>query len=168
MLRLLVCLVLGVQLSCLRGAEPELTPPATSLLLLQVGDSQLRVITPTVLELLRISTKDPDPAPSEVWGFPDKNGGCTLPDTKQFAVTADSKPIQVAKVGFKRRVLYAPLKKRDLRIANYIYLQLASPIPENGAVEVLNPGNALWPSSVHFRAQAPELFPSPPLQLEGR
>ncbi|MDB6017943.1 MAG: hypothetical protein JWR19_2432, partial [Pedosphaera sp.] len=32
-----------------------------------VGDHQLRLITPTLLELELITTKNPDPAPATVW-----------------------------------------------------------------------------------------------------
>ena len=56
-----------------------------------------------------------------------------------FQVSSGGKQFDVIAAGFKRRVVYAPLKKRDLRIGNQLYLQLASPIKEGEAVEVKNP-----------------------------
>ena len=92
-----------------------------------VGDHQLRVITPTLLELTLITTKAPDPATVTQWNFVDASGNLTLPAASEFTVTANGQTMAVQAVGFKRRVLYAPLKYRDLRIGNYLYLQLASP-----------------------------------------
>src|SRR5262245_60204532 len=35
------------------------------------GDHALRIVSPTVLELTRLSTKQPDPAKMDVWNFVD-------------------------------------------------------------------------------------------------
>src|SRR5439155_26341601 len=87
------------------------------------GFHQLQVLSPTILELTLITSKQPDPARVIQWDFVDANQELHLPSLDQFAVRAGGTPVPVEAVGFKRRVLYAPLAKRDLRIANYLYLQ---------------------------------------------
>jgi len=95
-----------------------------------VGAHQLRILSPTLLELTLITTKKPDPATVTVWNFVGSDGKPRLPDAKEISVQVDGKSDAVSSVGFKRRVLYAPLKQRDLRIGNYLYLQLATPVAE--------------------------------------
>src|SRR5207302_7798550 len=41
-------------------------------------------------------------------------------------------------------VVYAPLRTRDLRIGNYLYLELASPVAEDQLVAVKIPDALLW------------------------
>src|SRR5437016_4991688 len=53
------------------------------------GDHALRVVSPNVLELTRLSTKRPDPAPMDVWNFGDANGNVSLPGAGQFAVVVN-------------------------------------------------------------------------------
>ena len=62
------------------------------------------------------------------------------------------KDIAVKAVGFRRRVIYAPFKHRDVRIGNYLYLQLGSGVPEGKDVEVKNPSHHLWPPALQFHA----------------
>ena len=80
-------------------------------------------------------------------------------------VTVAGTNCQVTAVGFKRRVVYAPLKKRDLRIGNYLYLQLAHPIPDNQKVEVRNPDTKLWPTNLHFATILEPLRWSPAIHV---
>lgn len=130
-----------------------------------VGFNELRVLTPRLLELTLLTTKPPPPAPVEQWDFVTEQGRCRLPKTREFVVSVGRKTISVQAVGFKRRVRYAPLKGRDLRIGNYLYLQLASAVPENQVVEVKNPGNKLWPATLRFTARAAPLRWSPVLHV---
>ncbi len=138
--------------------ERPLTLPA-------VGARQLRIITPTLLELTLITTKPPDPAPAREWNFVNPQGQPQLPAPQRFAVFAGTTQVPVTKLGFKRRVLYAPLKQRDLRIANYLYLALGQPLPENAAVEVKNPDHRLWSPEKRFTAQNDPLRWSPVLHV---
>lgn len=107
-----------------------------------VGDHQLRILSPDTLELTLITTKEPDPAPVTVWDFAGK-----LPPASDFQVLSSGKPVAVKSVGFKRRVLYAPLKERDLRIGNYLYLALNGTVRDGEVMEVkskhLPPGASL-------------------------
>jgi hypothetical protein len=110
-----------------------------------------------LLELVRVNTKEPDPAHVDSWDFVDVNGQFQAPATSAFAVTANGQPIAVQSVGFKRRPLYAPLARRDLRIENSLYLQLGSPIVDGQIVEVKNPSGTLWPMSLIFSNSADPL-----------
>jgi hypothetical protein len=130
------------------------TPNNNPLSLPPVGSGQVRVITPALLELTFISTKLPDPAPVREWNFVDSAGRLNLPPPEELAVYAGSERISVKRLGFKRRVLYAPFKQRDLRIANSLYLELTRPVNDNSSVEVKNPDQKLWKSDVGFVAKA--------------
>src|SRR6185436_8027345 len=87
-------------------------PTENPLLMPPVGWNELRIVSPTVLELTLITTKQPDPAPVEQWDFVHGEGRLQPPKPGEFEVRADNKGMTVSKVGFKRRVLYAPLKQR--------------------------------------------------------
>ena len=155
--RTILGLMLAGALHALGGADGNLP----SLALPEVAAHELRVITPTVLELTLVTTKQPDPAPVEQWNFVYGEGQLKLPSVTQFAVRTNDSPVTIKSVGFRRRVLYAPLRKRDLRIGNYLYLELATPIAQGSMVQVLNPDHALWPGSLKFTTQADDMSWSP-------
>ena len=117
------------------------------------GDFQLKVVTPDLLELELITTKEPDPARPEWWDFASDKGNLRLPSSKEMVVRTGGKERKIKALGFKRRVLYAPLKKRDLRIVNSLYLQLGERVGEGESVEVLNPMGTLWPTQYHFKVE---------------
>ena len=138
--------------------EPTLeTPP--------VGGYELRIVSPAVLELTLITTKAPDPAPVQLWNFVTTNGLLQLPAANAFAVKAGGHAVPVKGVGFRRRVIYAPLKERDLRIGNYLYLELVRAIGENQTVEVKNPDGTLWPAELNFGAVSSPLRWSPAIHV---
>jgi hypothetical protein len=137
--------------------QPAQLPP--------VGSYQLRILSPTLLELTLVTTKKPDRARPEQWNFVDEKETYHLPDPATFEVKAGGKKFTVKEVGFKRRVLYAPLKRRDLRIGNYLYLKLETPLTQNETVEVLNPGNKLWPGSLRFVAKVDPVRWSPVIHV---
>jgi hypothetical protein len=131
----------------------------------QVGDGTLHILTPTLLELKLITTKQPDPAMPTVWNLVNGSGQFVAPPAGAFAVTANGLPVGVAGIGFKRRPLYAPMAGYDLRIENSLYLQLASPIADSSAVAVKNPDGSLWTSSTKFVATADALRFSPAIHV---
>jgi hypothetical protein len=131
----------------------------------KVGDCTLHVLSPTTLELRMINLKQPDPATVTNWNFVDASGNFTAPALSQFAVTVNGSPVTATAVGFKRRPFYAPLAVRDLRLENNLILQLASAIPDGAAVEVKNPGGALWPSTMLFSITADPLRYSPAIHV---
>lgn len=130
-----------------------------------VGAHQLRILSPAILELTLITTKEPGSAPVTQWSFVDANGKAHLPGRNQFCVLTDGKTNDVQAVGFKRRVLYAPLKHRDLRIGNHLYLRLATAIKAGQSVRVLDPDGKLWPASTHFTAAADPLRWNPAIHV---
>jgi hypothetical protein len=105
----------------------------------EVGATQLRALSPTVLELTLITTKAPNATKVGQWDFADFSGHLHLPSASKMQVTAGGKTVPIHAVGFRRRVVYAPLATRDLRIGNYLYLELATPLPDGQSIEVTRP-----------------------------
>ena len=108
------------------------------------GDHQLRILSADTLELTMVTTKEPDPAKVTTWNFAPQ-----VPPASDFQVTVGGKPVPVKSVGFKRRVLYAPLVERDLRIGNHLYLVLGEGIRDRENVDVKSKH---WSASTQFKA----------------
>jgi hypothetical protein len=130
-----------------------------------VGSYQLRILAPTLLELTLVTTKPPDPAPLSQWDFVDAHGQPRLPGLRQFAVSADGHPIQVKRIGFKRRVLYAPFQTAGPAHRKLSLLGIVRAIGDNLMVAVQNPGHDLWPASLQFSAKNDPLRWSPVLHV---
>ncbi|GEM_PF-621042 len=141
----------------LNDADPAAMPA--------VGAYDLKVISSSILELTLVTSKDPDPARVREWDFVGDNFQLNAPATSEFSVWVDGQPIAVKTVGFKRRPLYAPLKQRDLRLGNYLYLELAQTINNGQTVEVKNPSGRLWTSARQFTAVADPLRWSPAIHV---
>jgi hypothetical protein len=163
--RLLAGSLVVACLCCSSARQEVLISDENPLAMPPVGAHQLRVLSPDLLELTLITTKKRDPAKITIWNFADLNGKAHLPGENEFSVQVDGKNDAIKSVGFKRRVLYAPLKERDLRIGNYLYLQLASPISDGQSVTVLNPNKKLWPEETHFSAKADPMRWSPAIHV---
>jgi hypothetical protein len=142
-------LFLGTALPCLAGDLPE-----NPLALPVPGSTTLRILSPTLLELTLITRKEPDPRPPPQWNFVDAQSRLQSPPPSAFLVKSDNRTLPVQAVGFRRRALYAPLKRRDLRLGNYLYLQLASPVADGETVQVQNPAQDLWSKDQSFSAVA--------------
>ena len=144
-------------------AQPQALPfPSVdepSLALPVPGSRELRLLSPSLLELTLITTNSP--SASNGWDFISAGGQLRLPDAREFEVKVAGENIPVRALGFRRRVLYAPLKQRDLRVGNSLYLQLTSPVPEDNTVEILNPPATLWPADVHLSTSSSPLRWSP-------
>jgi len=151
--------------SCGVSREPSRISDDEPLTLPQPGSYQLKVLSPTLLELTLITTKKPDPAGVDQWNFVANDGKEQLPKPEEVVVSADGKTVPAQAVGFKRRVLYAPFKQRDLRIANYLYLRLAEAVPSGKSVEVKNPNKKLWPENLRFVAANDPLRWSPAIHI---
>lgn len=113
----------------------------------------LRILTPSVLAITLVTTRTNENAPVEQWDFVHENFELTLPGASDFRVLAGATEIPVKQMGFRRRPLYAPLKHRDLRILDELYLILATEIPARGKVQVLNPSGKLWPAEWQLEAR---------------
>jgi hypothetical protein len=129
-----------------------------------VGDNELHILSPNLLELKLITTKAADPAPVTQWNFVN-NGNFTAPSASAFNVMVNGQSVTVTGVGFKRRPLSAPFESYDLRIENSLYLQLATPVSDNQAVQVRNPDTTLWPASTQFTATVNPLRYSPAIHV---
>lgn len=101
----------------------------------QDGDHKLRILSPHWLEMSRVYRKEEKEMPPKIWNFT----GDLLPKPGDFEVTINGKAAEVAEVGFKRRALFAPLRNRDLRVGNWLYLRLEQEIPEGAEVRVTSP-----------------------------
>ena len=162
--------VVNVSLTSITQTNPVSSnpPPATVknlLALPNVGEHQLRILSPTVLELQLITRKDPDPAQLATWNFVNASQQLTAPAASEFNVTANGQAIGVQTVSFKRRPIYAPLNTRDLRLENNLYLQLASPIAEGQTVQVRNPSGSIITSSMQFTNVASAMRYSPAIHV---
>jgi hypothetical protein len=131
-----------------------------------IGSHHLRLLSPTLLELTLITTKDPDPARAKQWDFVGDNFKPQLPTLQEFTVLVNGRPgTVVQKIGFKRRALYGPLKRRDLRIGNYLYLELTRPISDGQTVEVKNHTGRLWSKEVVFKTAADPMRWNPAIHV---
>ena len=136
------------------------------------GDHTLHILSPNLLELVLINTKAPGVAQVDSWNWVDANGKFIPPDTARIRVTVNGQPFAIAGVGFKRRPLDAPLANYDLRIANYLDLQvygsanllLDAGIADGQAVRVVNDGT-LWPTNWEFAAVADPRAYSPAVHV---
>src|SRR4051812_2365897 len=139
--------------NCATGSTSIGSPltDANPLAMPAVGDYGLRVLSPTLLELTLINSKDEDPARVPNWDFVSDTFALSLPATSSFTVTANGQAVAISSTGFKRRPIYAPVKQRDLRIGNNIYLKLSSPIADGAVVEVTNPSGNLWSAPTQFK-----------------
>jgi hypothetical protein len=101
-----------------------------SLSLPAVGDFTLRILTPSILEFTQISAKAKGP-----------------PQTPDFQVTVSGHAVKIESVGTKRRVVYAPLARRDLRIATEFYIRLADAIDLQGESQIVEVREPTGPTS---------------------
>src|SRR5258705_4589746 len=120
-------------------ADADIRTPRT-------GDHALRILSPNLLELFLVNTKQPDPAHVDSWDWVNDQYKFVSPDFSSVKVVVNGQTNILTGVGFKRRPLYAPLLTWDLRIGNHLYLQLGNAIPEDSSVQVLNNGK-LWPTN---------------------
>jgi hypothetical protein len=133
---------------------PSLAVPAN-------GERSLRILSPTVLEITAIVAGAENSPPDGPFPPPPTP---TLA-AADFSVSIDGAQAEVREVGFRRRVVYAPLKKRDLRIGNFIYLQLDRAIGENKSASVSYRGRVPWLASLRVAAKADPLRLSPAIHV---
>lgn len=130
----------------------------------QIGDHSLHILTPNLLELYLVNTKQPDPATVGTWNWVDGQQNLALPDMSSIVVLVNGQTNTVTVAGFKRRPLYAPLLYWDLRIGNWLYLELANSISNGASILVLNNGT-LWPTNMTFSAVADPLRFNPAIHV---
>jgi len=99
-----------------------------SLSLPAVGECTLLILSPSLLEFTRISTEEKDPAWTQLKNALGAPADKSPPVAPAFGISVGGQQVPFEAVGTKRRVLYAPLVRRDLRVATHYYLRLADPI----------------------------------------
>ena len=139
-------------------------PGEFSLALPSAGDRTLRVLSPTMLEVSWI-TGGTDASPEATsTGYELFTSLQSGENKKSLSVTVGGREVAVTKVGFKRRPVYAPLRTRDLRVGNALYLRLAEPVAENQPVTVAV-SDARFPSSSPLSARLDPLRLSPAIHV---
>lgn len=128
------------------------------------GDHSLHILSPNLLELVRVNAKQPAPARVDSWDWVNDQGVFVSPDLTRIKVIVNGQTNNVAGVGFKRRPLYAPLAGWDLRIENKLYLQLSNAISVSQSVQVINDGT-LWPANMKFEAVTDPLRYNPAIHV---
>ncbi len=128
------------------------------------GDHSLHILSPNLLELVLVNTKQPQPARVDSWDWVNDQGYFVSPDLSRVKVIVNGQTNIVTGVGFKRRPLYAPLAAWDLRIENHLYLQLSNPLSDGQPVQVVNDGT-LWPTNMQFAAVTDPLRCSPAIHV---
>jgi hypothetical protein len=153
------CLSIFIVLTgCTRAANSQSVGPRS-------GEATLTILSPDLLELSLITVKEPDPARVPQWDFVNDKFEFQTPDVSQVVVKSGDQKIGVKKIGFKRRPIYVGFKKRDLRVGNYLYLELEKPIPEGAAVEVTNPDGKLWRAGQKFSSKAAPMRFNPAIHV---
>ena len=112
--------VLVFLLAASAGARPATDDTFVS----PVGSSQLRVVSPTLVELRLVTQEDPLPQ---------------APPPDRVDARVDGRRAGVTRVGLRRRVVYAPLRTRDLRVSTSLLFALAQPLPEGGLLRMSLP-----------------------------
>jgi hypothetical protein len=151
-------------LFCLLNRAHATDPVNPVLQIPEPGDNALHILSPNVLELFLMNTKQPDPATVDSWNWTDTNDDFTPPDMSSVQVIINGQSCSPSAIGFKRRPLYAPQADWDLRIANELYLQLTNSISPGQSVEVINDGT-VWPTNLLFAAAASPLRYNPAIHV---
>ncbi|MCB1096122.1 MAG: glycoside hydrolase family 9 protein, partial [Verrucomicrobiae bacterium] len=118
------------------------------------GSHELRVITPTLLEVYIVSERD---------GFAKRPTFCdwvddeadvipgAIPVATDLEVTVDGTVTAVVATGFKRHVRFAPIGQSKFVMENFVYIELGSSIGTGATVAVTSP-TAKWPSTFFLSA----------------
>ena len=130
----------------------------------QPGEHGLRILSPNLLELIRVNTKQPAPARVDSWDWVNDSGTFVPPDLSSIRVIVNGQTNTVTAVGFKRRPLYAALEAWSPRIGNYLYLRINSAIQPGQSVQVINNGT-VWPTSFNFATVADPMRYSPAIHV---
>ena len=154
----------GLSILLLARSSSAVIPLARDIQTPAIGDHTLYILSPNLLELFLVNTKEPDPARVDTWDWVDDQQTFITPNLTSIHITVNGQTNHITDIGFKRRPLYAPFLVWDLRIGNRLYLELANPIPEGASVEVTNDGK-LWPTNLVFSGVAGPLRYNPAIHV---
>lgn len=119
------------------------------------GAHELRIITPSLIEVYIVSSRD---------GAANRPTFCDWVDDSTSLLNADAPSISdievkidgvlatISDLGFQRRVRFAPQNETEFRMENSLYLALSAAISNSSTVTVENPAGDKWPSDFVFTA----------------
>jgi hypothetical protein len=140
--------------------------PLTSAAVPAAEAPRLRVVSPHWLELEQNQVRLPDGVGvTQPWNLVIPAASVAMPAAGQFTVTVAGQPVPVRHVGFKRRAVSAPLDHRELRVASWLYLELAEPVPSHAEVRVRNPDRSVWAVDREVVARADPFRTSPVIHV---
>lgn len=155
-------------------AQTRTAVDTESLALPTPGERTLRILSPTLLEVTVITRQEPASTLKKLQSALPHAPVAPESALKTLEVTVDGQPAKVAATGWKRRAAYAPIARRDLRVATQLYLRLAAPIDLSGepkTVVVRDPSGALGEatekSSLTVRSDPLRLSPAIHVNQEG-
>ncbi len=145
-LRSALCLCLTLAAPIPLCAQTRAAGDDQALALPVPGERTLRILSPTWLEITVITGQEPASTLKKIQAA--LGAGPVAPERGRQAleVTVDGRAAIVSATGWKRRAVYAPIARRDLRVATWLYLQLATPLDFSGepkVITVLDPSGAL-------------------------
>src|SRR6266404_4707431 len=155
-----------IALLCLQRALAGDVPGA-DLRIPKAGDYALNILSPNLVELVRVNTKQSEQAPVDSWdwvGWVNNQWAFVPPGMSSVKVIVNGQTNNITGVGFKRRPLYAAFPNWDLRIGNQLYLRLSNRIADGASVQVMNNGT-VWPTNLLFTAVADPLRYSPAIHV---
>lgn len=129
----------------------------------ETGESGLRVLSPTILEVARVNTQ-PANGSVDSWDFV-SDGSFVAPAPSSIAVEIDGESVTASIFGFRRRPLYAPLATYDLRIDNRVFIELDTAVPDGATVTLTTSGWGDSSSPVTYTTEAAPLRRSPALHV---
>src|SRR5690349_15736982 len=97
----LLTLLLVQSASAAIPSAADIQPPA-------IGDHALRIISPTVLELSLVNTKQPDPATVDTWNWVNGEQAFVPPSLANLHIRVNGQQVTFSGVGFKRRPVFGP------------------------------------------------------------
>ncbi|MEM7386827.1 MAG: glycoside hydrolase family 9 protein, partial [Verrucomicrobiota bacterium] len=128
---------------------------------LESGAHELRILTPSILELFIVSEQDGGNGRPSFLDWIDETAQPpvvkeSFPAPEALQVRSGGRELPILEISFVRRVLYAPLtdpgERFPVRLGNSLFLRLEGSVEENDQVEVQDSEGVLWPAGFHFSA----------------
>src|SRR5207244_10085895 len=80
-------------------------PMAADIQTPRIGDHALHILSPNLLELVLVNTKQPDPENVNLWDWVDDQQNFVPPDVSSVKIIINGQTNNVSSIGFKRRPL---------------------------------------------------------------
>ena len=115
----------------------------------QSGAHELRIITPTLLEVYIVSERDGFANRPTFCDWVDDEGDVipgAVPAASDLEVKVNGAVTAVNAIGFKRHIRFAPVGKSKFTMENFVYIELGAAASAGATVSVTSPTNK-WPAS---------------------